>query len=261
MVTRDTAWPSGTPCWVDLGVDDITRASAFYSRLFGWDIQAGPPEADGYTMCLKDGHLVAGIAPKQGPQDAPTVWTVYIATGDADETAGKITAAGGKILAPPMDVLDAGRAAIAADPAGAAFGIWQARNHAGFGLANEPGSVCWNETFSRDMEGSQAFYSAVFGYEYGDMSTPEFRYATLKIDGKEVGGIGELGSGTPPEVPAHWSTYFAVGDTGAAVATITGAGGAVTRDPWDSPYGRMAVVCDDQGAAFSLMGTPAAASG
>ena len=36
MVTRDTAWPSGTPCWVDLGVDDIGRAVTFYSTLFGW---------------------------------------------------------------------------------------------------------------------------------------------------------------------------------------------------------------------------------
>ena len=59
MVTRDTAWPSGTPCWVDLGVDDTARARAFYSRLFGWDIQDGPPEAGGYVMCLKDSHPVA----------------------------------------------------------------------------------------------------------------------------------------------------------------------------------------------------------
>ena len=112
-----------------------------------------------------------------------------------------------------------------------------------------------------DEERAKRFYSGVFGYEYGDMSTPEFRYATLKIDGQEVGGIGELASGSPPEVPAQWSTYFAVEDTDAAVATITGAGGTVMREPWDSPYGRMAVVSDDQGAMFSLMGTPAAASG
>jgi hypothetical protein len=121
--------------------------------------------------------------------------------------------------------------------------------------------VCWNENFSRDMDGNQAFYHAVFGYEYGDMSTPDFRYATLKLDGKEVGGIGGLGSGIPPGVPAHWSVYFAVGDTDAAVATVTAAGGAVTREPWDSPYGRMAVAGDDQGATFSLMGTLPAASG
>jgi predicted enzyme related to lactoylglutathione lyase len=105
------------------------------------------------------------------------------------------------------------------------------------------------------MDGNQAFYYAVFGYEYGDMSSPDFRYATLKIDGMEVGGIGALGSGLPPDVPAHWSTYFLVEDTDAAVATVSKAGGSVTREPRDSPYGRMAVVTDDQGAAFSLMGT------
>jgi len=261
MVTRDTAWPSGTPCWVDLGVDDIDRAVTFYSQLFGWDIQPGPPEAGGYRMCLKDGRPVAGIGPKQGPPEDLPAWTVYIASDHANETADTITAAGGKVLAGPMDVMDVGRMLVAADPAGAVFGVWQARSHTGMQLANEPGSVGWTENFSRDMEGNQAFYRAVFGYEYGDMSTPEFRYATLKLDGKEVGGIGALGSGFPPEVAAHWSTYFLVEDTDAAVATVSKAGGSVTREPWDSPYGRMAVVSDDQGAVFSLMGTPPATTG
>src|ERR1039457_703014 len=41
MVTRDTAWPSGTPCWVDLGVDDIAKAGTFYAGLFGWEIPGG----------------------------------------------------------------------------------------------------------------------------------------------------------------------------------------------------------------------------
>jgi predicted enzyme related to lactoylglutathione lyase len=261
MVTRDTAWPSGTPCWVDLGVDDIARAVTFYSQLFGWDIQPGPPEAGGYRMCLKDGRPVAGIGPKQGPPEDPPAWTVYLASDNADETAGRITAAGGQVVVAPMDVMDVGRMLVAADPAGAVFGVWQARSHTGLGLANEPGAVCWNENFSRDLEGNQAFYGAVFGYEYGDMSTPGFRYATLKLDGHEVGGIGEFGGGFPPGAPAYWSTYFAVGDTDAAVVTVTKAGGSVTREPWDSPYGRMAVVSDDQGAVFSLMGTPPAAGG
>ena len=261
MVTRDSAWPSGTPCWVDLGVDDIARATAFYSGLFGWDIQAGPPEAGGYSMCLLAGHAVAGIGPKQGPPGTPPTWTVYLASDDVDATAGKITTAGGRLLVAPMDVMDVGRMAVAADPAGAVFGVWQARSHTGMGLANEPGSVCWNENFSRDMDGNQAFYHSVFGYEYGDMSTPDFRYATLKLDGGEVGGIGEMGGEFPAEVPAHWSTYFAVEDTDAAVATIIGAGGSVLRAPWDTPYGRMAAVSDDQGAAFSLMSTQTAATG
>ena len=32
----------------------------------------------------------------------------------------------------------------------------------------------------------------------------------------------------------------------------------MTRPPWDTPYGRMAVVSDDQGAVFSLISPPPA---
>ena len=61
MVTRDTAWPPGTPCWVDLGVADIGKARAFYTGLFGWDVQEGPPESGGYSMAELNGRPVAGI--------------------------------------------------------------------------------------------------------------------------------------------------------------------------------------------------------
>src|ERR1700691_915772 len=116
MVTRDTAWPAGTPCWVDLGVDDIGQAKAFYSGLFGWDIQEGPPESGSYCMCELGGRPVAGIGPKIGPAGTPVTWTTYIASGDADATADKIRAAGGQVIAEPFDVMDVGRMAVAADP-------------------------------------------------------------------------------------------------------------------------------------------------
>jgi predicted enzyme related to lactoylglutathione lyase len=253
MVTRDTAWADGTPCWVDVGVDDIAKACSFYAGLFGWDARPGPPEAGGYAVCLKNGRAVAGIGPKQGPPGMPSVWTTYLASGNVSETAGKIKAAGGQILVEPMDVMDAGRMTVAADPAGAVFGVWQAGLHLGAGIVNEPGSLCWNENLSRDFEGNKSFYRAVFGYDCGDMSDAGFHYATLKIAGSEVGGIGELDESFPADVPAQWNAYFAVGDADAAVATVTAAGGSVVRPPWDTPYGRMAVVSDDQGAVFSLV--------
>lgn len=260
MVTREAAWPAGTPCWVDLGVDDITKAGAFYAGVFGWDISHGGPEVGGYSMCLKNGRAVAGIGPKQGPPGTPSAWTVYLASTDVDETAAAVRQAGGQVLAEPMTVMAFGRMAIAADPGGAVFGVWQAGEHTGFDLADEPGAVAWNENFSRDFDGNKVFYHAVFGYEYGDIPGMEFRYATVKLDGTEVGGIGELGPSFPADVPAHWSTYFAVPDTDAAVTTVTSTGGGVRREPWDTPYGRMAVVHDNQGAVFSLLAMRAARS-
>jgi predicted enzyme related to lactoylglutathione lyase len=255
MVTRDTAWPPGTPCWIDLGVADKAKAKAFYGGLFGWSIQDGPPEAGGYSMCLIDGKAAAGIGDKQGPEEQPPYWTTYIATADADATAARVKAAGGQVLADPFDVMDVGRMAIAIDPGGAPFGIWEAKAHTGVGVANEPGALIWSENMSRNLAANQAFYRAVFGYDISDMSSDEMKYATIDIDGKPVGGIGEISAGQPAEMPATWGTYFAVADTDAAVAKVAELGGTVLAPPWDSPYGRMAVVSDDQGSVFSVMST------
>jgi len=254
MVTRDTAWPPGTPCWVDLGVEDIPKARAFYSALFGWDIPEGPPEAGGYSVASIGGRPVAGIGPK-GQEEAPCSWTTYLASEDADETAAKIKAAGGQVLVEPMDVMDVGRMMVAVDPGGAVFGVWQARAHTGAQVVNEPGSQIWNENLSRNYEGNKAFYGSVFDYHFGDIGADGMNYATLDLDGRTVGGIGEIGTEQPAQTPASWGTYFAVADTDGAVAKVTELGGSVIAPAWDSPYGRMAVVADDQGALFAVMST------
>ena len=51
--------------------------------------------------------------------------------------------------------------------------------------------------------------------------------------------------------------YFGTTDTDRAVDLVTSHGGQVVRPASDSPYGRMAIVADDQGAVFSLISTPA----
>lgn len=253
MVTRDTAWSPGTPCWVDLGVTDIPKARAFYSSLFGWKIQDTGPESGGYCMCEIDGQPVAGIGASQG--DMPIFWTTYLASENADETAAKIKAAGGQLMMDPFDVMDVGRMFMAVDPGGAFFGVWQAKAHTGVRLANEPGSLIWSENMSRNYEANKAFYGSVFGYHFGDIGAEGMNYSTLDIEGRPVGGIGEIGSEQPTHTPASWGTYFAVADTDVAVAMVAELGGGLIAPAWDSPYGRMAVVSDDQGAVFSLMST------
>jgi hypothetical protein len=253
MVLRDTPWPAGTPCWIDIGVPDRPKAFEFYGQLFGWHIQEGPPEAGGYATCEIDGRPVAGIGPKMGPGEMPTFWTTYLATPDADETAASITTAGGQLMMQPFDVMDVGRMAIAVDPGGAVFGLWQAGTHSGIQLANLPGSLIWSENMSRNFEANKAFYAAVFGYQFSDIGAEGMNYATVDLAGRPVGGIGEIGAEMPAEMPASWGTYFAVTDTDAAIEKVTELGGALVAPAWDSPYGRMAVVSDDQGAVFALM--------
>ncbi len=253
MVTRDTAWPASTPCWIDLAVDDISRASAFYTGMFGWYVQPGPPEAGGYAMCLKDDRAVAGIGPKLGPPGTPAAWTTYLASDDLDETVSKVKAAGGLTLMEPMDVMDVGRMAVAADPGGAVFGIWQAQAHTGVGLANEPGSLCWNENLSRAYDQNQVFYQAVFGYEYGDLAEDGYRYATLKCSGREVRPRSRpnLRAARPPARARALGHLLRSRRHRRGREGRERGGRRVIQPPRDRPrYGRIAVVADDQGATF-----------
>jgi predicted enzyme related to lactoylglutathione lyase len=254
LVTRDTPWPDGTPCWVDLGTTDIAKAISFYSSQFGWDIQQGGPEVGGYSMASIDGRSVAGIGPIMS-EGAPSTWNTYLASTDVDVTAAKITKAGGQILMGPMDIMDVGRMLVATDTTGASFGVWQARAHSGVQVANAPGAFTWSEHLSNDFEGAKAFYAAVFGYEYGDMSSDGFSYATLLIAGQQV--VGGIGAYTPDVAghPAFWGVYFGTADTDKSVELAASHGGRVIRPATDSPYGRMAVVADNQGAVFSLIST------
>jgi predicted enzyme related to lactoylglutathione lyase len=258
LVTRDTPWPDGTPCWIDLGTSDIAQSNGFYASVFGWDIQQGPPEAGGYSMARLEGRNVAGIGPIMGPPGTPSTWNTYFAVTGADAAAARITSAGGQLISGPMDVMDVGRLVVAADVTGAVFGLWQARSHTGVQLANVPGAFTWSEHMSRDFEGAKAFYAAVFGYEYGDMSSDGFSYATLLINGQQVvGGIGAYPGGAENARQAFWGVYFGTADTDKAVDLVTSHGGQVVRPASDSPYGRMAIVADNQGAVFSLISTPA----
>ena len=237
-------------------MDDVPKAIAFYQALFGWDIQAGGPDVGGYAIAHHGGRVVAGVGPKFGPPQAPPAWTTYLATDDADATAEKIKAAGGQLAQGPMDVMDEGRMAIAFDTAGAAFGLWQGGRTPGIGRANEIGALTWNEHISWDFDAGKAFYRAVFGYDYQDVSGDGFRYAMLMVDGREVGGIGQYMAGTLAGTPAAWSAYFAVDSTDAAMAAAVEHGGSIVQPIRDSPYGRIGVVTDNQGALFSLITSP-----
>src|SRR5690349_14239259 len=89
----------GTPIWVDLATNDMEGSKSFYAGLFGWTPEVtADPQAGGYTMFKQGENNLAAVGPTQAPGQ-PTAWAVYIATESADETAGKVEAAGGKVVA------------------------------------------------------------------------------------------------------------------------------------------------------------------
>jgi predicted enzyme related to lactoylglutathione lyase len=250
MMTEITEYVQGTPCWIDLSTLDIEAAKEFYAALFGWDYVVGPPENGGYTQALLRGKTVAGLmqsAPEQGQREAG--WTTYLAADDADAIHKAVTENGGQPMIDVIDVMGEGRMLVAADPTGAAFGVWEAGRHRGSQLANEAGSVIWNELHTSDADRARAFYSAVFGLEIGEPFEGA-DYTTIKADGRDVGGIGATDEAEPEPT---WSVYFAVTDTDEAIRTAERLGATVVSAPRDSPYGRIAGLRDPQGAMFSLL--------
>jgi uncharacterized protein len=145
MPERDGYLP-GVPCWIDTSQPDPESAVAFYGGLFGWDFEdVMPPGSQGkyFVARLHGGDVAAvGSQPEGAPQAA--AWNTYVSVESADDAAAKVRDAGGNVVMEPFDVLDAGRMALLTDPEGAAFCVWQAKEHKGARIVNEPGSLIFN---------------------------------------------------------------------------------------------------------------------
>jgi predicted enzyme related to lactoylglutathione lyase len=241
----------GVPSWVDLGTGDIAKAGAFYSALFGWTVNEGPPEAGGYAIAELRGKPVAGLGPQQNP--GPPVWATYVNVDDADAVIGKVAGAGGMVIVPPMDVMEAGRMAILADPAGAVVGVWQPKEHKGAGVVNEPGTLTWNELMTNDTAGAKAFYNTVFGWGEVTHGEGAAAYTEFQVGGRSIAGMMEKPAELPAQMPPFWGVYFAVADTDATAAKVTELGGSIMMPPRDIEPGRFAVAIDPTGAAFSVI--------
>lgn len=256
-MSEQSDYAPGTPSWVDIGTD-VEAAKGFYGQLLGWTAQeAGPPEeTGGYGFFMKGDKMVAGYGPQQNP--GPPAWSVYVATADADETAAKVEKAGGTVVAPPMDVMGAGRMAVFQDPTGAFFSTWQAGDHRGAQLWSEPGAVSWVELNTRDAARAKEFYPAVFGWTE-ETHAGEMTYTEFHLGEPAIGGMMELPASVPAQVPPHWLAYFGVDDVDASTAKAKELGANVMVEPMDIPGGggRFAVILDPQGAAFGLLRGPA----
>ena len=249
------------------------RALPFYRGLFGWEFEDVMPEgsAGSYIIGRIRGGDVAAVA--SIPEGAPplAMWNTYVWVDSADETAARAQAAGGAVISEPFDVLDAGRMAVVADPEGAVFCVWQAKNHQGAKVVNEHGSLNFNGLATRDPEAAKAFYGAVFGWQtlalpagvmwtlpgYGDHLEENDSWPP-RADGadgraRRVHRRRRRARSDPPddsETPAHWSVTFAVDDADATATKARELGGEVVAGPVDAPWTRIAVIKDPHGATF-----------
>ncbi|EPH45734.1 putative 27 kDa antigen Cfp30B [Streptomyces aurantiacus JA 4570] len=247
---------------MDAMLPDVEGGKRFYGELFGWTFDEGAGAEYGhYVQANLGGEPVAALAPKPDGR-MPTAWTVHLATPDAAALAGRIRDAGGQLITGPVEVGPFGTMALAADPEGAVFGLWQAGTHQGFGRQREPGSFCWTELYARSKDTVDPFYEGVFGYGGQDLDSLGEDFRTWSPAGAEpgpetaIGGRALLGGRFPAEMPPHFLNYFLVPDCDAAVATALRLGGRVRDEPENTPYGRFSVLVDNQGAGFAVLQEP-----
>lgn len=245
----------GQPNWTDLATPDLDKAKAFYAELFGWEFFDSGPDFGHYNMAMLQGQSAAGMAPMQPGSPMPSAWTVYFSSDNAAADAARAAEFGGQVIMDAMAVGELGVMAICADPTGAVFGLWQSGQHIGASIEDEPGTMAWSEVNTRDGAAASAFYTKLF-----DLSTvklPDAAYYQLTRGTQMVCGVMEMDDSWG-DMPPHWMQYFAVTDTDAAAAKAAAAGGTVHVAPFDTPYGRIAVIGDPFGATFSILTPPSA---
>jgi len=257
MATR-TSYDNGMPNWIDLSSPDVDASARFYTALFGWDAQDQLDDEGTriYTLLRQDGKDVAGLGGQMdGMQGAPAIWMTYVAVDDVDAITKKVEAAGGTVMLPGMDVMESGRMGVYADPSGAVFSVWQAREHVGAQIVNEPNSYTWSELMTRGLDAAKEFYREVLGWDYDGMDMgPMGTYWIVQGGDNGVAGLMAMPEQMPEQVPNHWGVYFAVADTDATVAKAQELGAQVVNPPMDVPgVGRMALLHDPLGGSFNVM--------
>ena len=246
--------------WYELLTSELEPALAFYGQVIGWTAQdSGTPGVD-YRILAMNGVGLGGAmqipaeAAKNGMQPG---WLGYLNVADVDAAVAAVTAAGGAVHRPAMDLPGVGRIALIADAQGAPVYVMQPAGAGGPSHAfasGKPGHAGWNELNTTDWEAAFALYGPIFGWGKStpmDMG-PMGVYQLFSAGGAEA--IGAMFNN--PNVPRpHWLFYFNVEDIDAAKARLEAAGGTSLMGPHPVPGDLWIVQAQDpQGATFAIVG-------
>ena len=232
--------------WHDHMSGDAAKAGAFYTDLLGWELEVWKPGEIDYPMITANEQMHGGFGPAQG--GAPPHWLGHVLVEDVDEAALRAEAAGGKVVAPAMDIPEVGRMVVVADPQGAVVSLF---TPAGDSPASE-GVFAWDELLTSDVEGAKQFYGEVVGWTARDSEMGGGNAYTLFHSG-DTDRAGCMPTPEGVEAPPHWLPYLAAGDVDETISRAEGLGARKLMGPTDVPKtGRIAVLMDPTGAVFGL---------
>lgn len=227
----------GQPCWIDITVnsaDERERLVAFLCDLFDWTFEASGPEVGYYTMLRRAGVDVAAVG--QQPEGGRR-WVTFFNTPDIEADIARVNANGGQVFMGPHTVMQAGTLAVALDPVGAVFGLWQPDLFGGFGETIAAGHPVWFDHGSQDPAAATAFYTATFDLQ----STGSDGDAMVGRDGRWYFSVSRNIEGNPPDI----KPVLMVDDLAVIEERVRAAGGEIYASAVELPTGGRATTFAD----------------
>ncbi|HKS43930.1 MAG TPA: VOC family protein [Amycolatopsis sp.] len=249
--------PSGLPCWVELATADENAAQAFYGGLFGWTYRAirHPATRNGrYLLASLDDADVGGLYLAEPGQRS--AWTINVAVRNTINAAEWVEHLGGEVTRAPVSIPHHGSILRASDPGGTPVVFWQPPETWDF-ASGEPNTFSGADLNTRDGTAADHFFCRLFNYtavQIGDHHGID--YMEWRLGNQPVLYRYVMGPEYPPDTPPHWMVYFQVHpDRGTDAATEHALllGGSVVVNPYDTPWGRIAILADPAGATFSII--------
>lgn len=249
--------PSGMPCWVELASTDEAVAQEFYSRLFGWTYRL---HRDPATRTGR--YLVGSLGPAdvgglyRAERGWPSTWTINLAVQNTANAAGWVEHLGGGVTLGPIRLHHRGSILHAVEPSGTPVVFWQPPPSWDF-ASGVPNTFSAADLNTHDGMAADNFFCRLFNYtavQIGDSQGID--YLEWRLDNEPVLYRYVMGPEYPPDARPHWMVYFEVDPARGTDATAGHAlmlGGSVIVEPYDTSWGRIAILADPTGAMFSVI--------
>ncbi len=231
--------------WHDLLTPDPRSAGKFYEELFGWQIDY----EGNYAVVRNGGKLIAGILRVEPADGHATdgVWIPSVSVADVDAAASRVTANGGMVLNAPVDMGKRGRAALVSDPQRADLVLLHARGGDPADTEAAIGDWLWDEIWTDDPEGTEAFYETVLGY---DETATGDGYGVFISGGKWRAGVRYV---QDAQQYMLWVPVVRVADPEVTVQRVEELGGVVWVTPDEAPGNRDTALIGDATGALLLI--------
>ncbi|MFI9625177.1 VOC family protein [Streptomyces sp. NPDC052042] len=286
------AFARSAPCWVDVQLPDLEAGKRFYGELFGWTFRPGDgPYADAFSggrlvaalAAKQDGRMPTAWGVYFATDDiVASVARIREAGGAVITDPVRVGRAGAVAQA-----ADPGGAVFGLWQADEREGFQKQNEPVSFCWTEvhtrQKGRVdpFYEEVFGfqgTDLDASGADVSGTGSSGAGagasdivasgaaDSGTATSGAADSGTDFRlwspadaepgpdtAIGGRSVITDAFPAELPSYFLVYFAVEDCNSTAGHAVRLGGRITAPPFDIPYGRMAVLQDDQGAEFAVL--------